>query len=210
MNRIYLIELSKKYTTEEYRILTKYLSQNFTFDFLLENSKNISSLIGKLTVCIKACEKLGIERSNLFFSLGENGKPYLNAYPNFHFNISHSENLVAVAFSDYPIGIDAEKIRVPNFKVAKRFFADNEINYIGNDSRRFFEIWTKKEAYLKYKGLGLSFPISNFDITDSSLSSKIISFEKNNFLISIYSDIKKNKILEFSEIDILNKYINWS
>lgn len=165
MNEIYLIELSNKHED--------------------------SSKIGKTAVRLIACEKLGVKSSELEFSLGENGKPYLKSLPDFHFNISHSSKKVAIAISDSPIGIDIEKLRKPNFKIATRFFAENEIDYIGENPHRFFEIWTKKEAYLKFKGTGIKFPINSFDVTENDFCPPLFCFEKNGYIISVCSDFKK-------------------
>ena len=170
MNEIYLIELSDK----------------------LKTVSNFS----KIAVELIACKKLGVESSELEFGFNENGKPYLKSHPDFHFNISHSKEKLAVAISDTPIGIDIEKLREPDFRVAKRFFTEREIGYVGNNPNRFFEIWTKKEAYLKFKGTGLKFPLSDFDVTKNT---KIITFEKEGFLISLCSEESDFIIIELGE-----------
>ena len=89
----------------------------------------------------------------------ENGKPYIIKQPDFHFGISHTKNAITVAFSKEPVGVDIEKIRDVDLKVADRFFTEEEQKYINSDvslsCRRFFEIWTKKEAIIKKSGLKL-------------------------------------------------------
>ncbi len=115
-------------------------------------------------------EVLGCRTAEVEFSYTETGKPYLKN-GGLHFSISHSEDLVAVAIADKPIGVDIEKIRTVIPRTAKKYFCGDERLYLfGHEPRdvdydsvptpdvlvRFFEIWTAKEAYLKADGEGLS------------------------------------------------------
>lgn len=65
-----------------------------------------------------------------------------------HFNLSHSGDLVLVAFSHTEIGVDVEKIRPVNRE--KFTFIDAE------DDEEFFEKWTERESYLKLTGEGIT------------------------------------------------------
>jgi 4'-phosphopantetheinyl transferase len=80
------------------------------------------------------------------------------------FNLSHSGGLAVVAVtSDHEVGIDVERVRpdFPALSVADRFFsADERIALRAVDDRQracaFFELWTRKEAYLKAVGVGIA------------------------------------------------------
>ena len=99
-------------------------------------------------------EKCGIPENEIIFSKNGFGKPFaVNA--DIRFSISHCESFVVCAVSDNEIGIDIERIRDIRFRAAEKFCTENEINYIGNNLKRFFEIWTLKEAFFKCKGTGL-------------------------------------------------------
>lgn len=89
------------------------------------------------------------------FSVNEHGKPYAVDLP-IHFNISHSDNYVFCAVSERPIGVDIETIRPVNLRIAKKFCSDNEVCYIADDTNRFFELWTAKEAWSKKIGCGIT------------------------------------------------------
>lgn len=111
------------------------------------------------------------------------GKPYLQE-TDIHFNISHSGDLKILAIAETPVGVDIEKVRKADLRVAKRF-CENEYNYITekDSEHRFFEIWTKKEAYLKYKGTGLRGGLDSFDVF--SLSEDITTFRFKEYFISV-------------------------
>ncbi len=103
------------------------------------------------------------------------GKPYFAELPLFY-SVSHSADFVILAASDRPIGADIERIRPLNLGIAKRFFAPGEQSYLfgasprpqdfetppSEQSReilgRFYEIWTKKEAFFKWRGTGIVRP----------------------------------------------------
>lgn len=95
------------------------------------------------------------------YNRNENGKPYLTDYP-LCISISHSGDYAVCAVSDTEVGIDIQQIRKANFRIAKRYFTSEECEYIGNDELRFFELWSKKESYLKAIGTGITVPLNSF------------------------------------------------
>ena len=105
-------------------------------------------------------EEFNINASELRFRSGKNGKPYVeNA--KVEFSISHSENIAVCVLSDKPVGIDIEYIRDVNVNVARRLFTQDEQNYVFEKwplvKQRFFEVWTRKEAYVKMLGKGVPY-----------------------------------------------------
>jgi len=107
------------------------------------------------------------------FRKNQFGKPFLvDAGPGrLEFNLSHSASLVTVALAlQRPIGVDVERIRpLPDLLlVAEDHFAPPERALLAEASppdrlRAFFTCWTRKEAYIKALGTGLSAPLNTFD-----------------------------------------------
>jgi 4'-phosphopantetheinyl transferase len=144
------------------------------------------SLYAELLVRYYIDESLGIKNREAVLLKSKNGKPYLQGHSEFQFNISHTFNAIAVAFSNNVIGIDIERIKPPDFKIAERFFTFAEQSYIfshENPKRAFYEIWTKKEAYIKYLGTGLSAPLRSINTLDNIKT--IYTFEIEKYIISI-------------------------
>lgn len=90
------------------------------------------------------------------------GKPYLEG-DQLHFNISHSENLLAIALSNAPVGVDVEKIDPSRevLEIARTAFSEDEIEWLESMSfmrraRKFTELWSLKEAHLKRLGVGIA------------------------------------------------------
>lgn len=94
---------------------------------------------------------------SIVFDIKEHGKPYAKDLA-VEFNISHSGNIVMCAVSNSPIGIDIEKIRSVDISVIKRVCNNDELDYVLQDNsyKRFFEIWTFKEAYFKCIETGIT------------------------------------------------------
>lgn len=95
------------------------------------------------------------------------GKPYcpLSGAP--EFNVSHSGGWVALAMSlNGSVGVDIESLerKVDQTALANRFFSESERQYVLEGSpEAFFEIWTRKEAYLKATGLGIRCALKEVD-----------------------------------------------
>ncbi|MBS1250202.1 MAG: 4'-phosphopantetheinyl transferase Sfp [Chloroflexi bacterium] len=103
------------------------------------------------------------------------GKPRLAGSGNLHFNLAHSEDLAIYAFAQKrPLGVDIEKVRpLENFDgmVARSFSpAEQEALRALPPEKRltaFFATWTRKEAYMKARGLGFHLSPQAFDVTVS-------------------------------------------
>jgi 4'-phosphopantetheinyl transferase len=111
--------------------------------------------------------------SEISFQYSPFGKPSLAENEGLHFNVSHSNHfaLVAVAMGR-AVGVDVEFARADfaTDAVAQRFFSPLEREALGRlpaESRTeaFFRCWTRKEAFIKAIGEGLSFPLDRFDVT---------------------------------------------
>lgn len=115
----------------------------------------------------------------------EKGKPYFRQIPGLFFNISHTEGLTVIAVGDSEVGVDVEKIRKADLRITRRFLKE-EADYINarDCDRRFFEIWTKKEAFLKYKGTGLSGGLQSVNV----LNLPIKTFDFEDYIISVCSE----------------------
>lgn len=97
----------------------------------------------------------------------EKGKPYVKE-PDVFLSVSHSENLFICLIGDRPLGIDLQHGRKMDFeKVADRYFTDEEaawVKHCGNSA--FFRLWTRKEAFSKYTGNGLSDVMAKCPVLD--------------------------------------------
>lgn len=117
---------------------------------------------------------LGVAPEDLAFELGPYGRPELRAthHPptRLRFNLSNTGGLVACAVAwDRDVGVDVEWMerRTEPTEVAERFFSPSETAALfalprQHQRRRFFELWTLKEAYIKARGLGLAIPLAHF------------------------------------------------
>lgn len=108
---------------------------------------------------------------NITFSENSDGKPYIVELPSLYYNLSHSGAYVALAMGDCTVGIDIEKVKYGQQRLAKRFFSEEEAAWLGNSwsDDGFTKIWTRKEAFIKAKGIGMRMPLAGF----STLEAKV-------------------------------------
>jgi 4'-phosphopantetheinyl transferase len=87
--------------------------------------------------------------------------------------LSHSDGLVLYAITrGREVGVDVERLR-PDFavlEVAKKFFSRREVTALvalpeNQWPKAFFNCWTRKEAYIKARGEGLTLPLDRFDVS---------------------------------------------
>ena len=98
------------------------------------------------------------------------GKPYFEGYSFIEFNFSYSGNELLIGISNKCIGVDLEQKDYADEKIAQRFFVKPEMDYVFQDvlsiKCRCIEIWTKKEVYLKYLGVGMYMPMRSFNVLE--------------------------------------------
>ena len=169
------------------------------------------TLFADMLIRLLACRAYGLNNCELSFCANTYEKPALEGYPEFHFNISHTHNAITVAMNDAPVGIDVEQIRQESVGIAEHFFTPQEQQYIyqseNDKDMRFFEVWTKKEAYVKYTGRGLSLPMNTFCVINGNSAGKLLhSFHHDNYVVSVCSDELCRDAIELihlTETDIL-------
>lgn len=109
-------------------------------------------------------EETGLSPAALRIRRAANGKPFVENAP-VCFSISHSGGLVLCAVHDKPVGADIEKITLRP-AVMRRVCTPAECAYIGDDAVRFTEVWTRKEAFSKLDGRGLSIGLISVPTAD--------------------------------------------
>jgi 4'-phosphopantetheinyl transferase len=120
---------------------------------------------------------LEMSPDEICFRYENNGKPEI-ATPQdsrgLRFNVSHSGGLalIAVVGSGRGIGVDVEMIRprLDFLDIAKHFFSAREVQAIlkvceNKRQEAFIACWTRKEAFLKATGVGMSYSLSEFSVT---------------------------------------------
>lgn len=113
-----------------------------------------------------------LPEKNLQIERGEFGKPFLPNFPQWQFNVSHSDKklLIAVSF-EMPVGIDVEQIKFRRLlsDLVKKCFALSEQTYWFSLSENeqiesFYDFWTRKEAVVKGMGRGIAIGLNRCEI----------------------------------------------
>ena len=113
-------------------------------------------------------EKLGVPPASLRFTTNQWGRPELESP--LHFNLTHTEGLVALFVSDeHEVGVDTERLaRAPTLlRLAPNVFAPKELADLAalpeaDRPQRAVTLWTLKESYIKARGMGLALALDGF------------------------------------------------
>jgi 4'-phosphopantetheinyl transferase len=147
-------------------------------------------------------KKLKCTIEQLEFAFNAHQKPLITN-SSISFNLSHSNNSWAVVIADNcEMGVDIEFINEKKnlFQITEYYFSHDEqirVNCADNPVREFYKIWTRKEAYLKMKGIGINADLQKIDVerncqykaglvnSTQAPSCYIETFEFPNHVISI-------------------------
>lgn len=83
------------------------------------------------------------------------GNPIFEYHREIKFSCSHTRFGMAFSVGKVKNGIDIERIKELKRSVIEKVYNENEKKYVGNNKFRYYEVWTRKEAYLKYIGTGI-------------------------------------------------------
>ncbi len=134
-----------------------------------------SFIVARVTLKRVLGRYLGLPPAKLRFSYNAYGKPALannSGADALRFNLSHSHQLMICAVTcGRDIGIDLEHLRsdLAELQIAEQFFSSQEVAVlcalpVEQQTKAFFNCWTRKEAYTKARGEGLSFALNQFDV----------------------------------------------
>ncbi len=130
-------------------------------------------------ITTRACLRLllagytGTAPPRVEFGYGIKGKPSLLNEPQLKFNVSHTDFVTVLAFTlGCELGVDVEHIHPMEnlLDIAGHFFSAPEAHELrtmpgAEQLRAFFLCWTRKEAYIKATGDGLSSSLSDFRVS---------------------------------------------
>lgn len=208
LNKIESDKLRSLLTLEEKNKINRFKNRMDAENFLIARvmrRKLIASLIG-------------IAPKKLIFGTNKYGRPFLK-FPrikNFDFNLSHSEDYIVLAIADCPIGIDIEKIKPLDIKIAIDYFTEQELKYLDSYPvkrlERFHELWVLKESFIKAIGRGLSFPLKKINFECSKGRNIILrpKSAKGKWFFRIYEIDKNYKMAVCSNKNKFPKKINFT
>ncbi|MCA1613545.1 MAG: 4'-phosphopantetheinyl transferase superfamily protein [Acidobacteria bacterium] len=118
----------------------------------------------------------GLAPRLLRFTYEKHGKPALSPETGgrlLRFNLAHSHGLALCAVTlGRAVGVDLELVKeeFAGIEIAERFFSPHEVAALralapGERATAFFDCWTRKEAYIKARGEGLSHPLHSFAVS---------------------------------------------
>ena len=193
--KLFLVKINDTFDSELYDALSCFVTPNKEQE--LDNTK--SDIVKKLRLYaeiltrIAICQDLNVENKDIEFERTCYGKPYLLNDQDYHFSVSHTRNMIAVAVSNKSVGVDVEKVREVDLRIAKRFYTPQERNHLASSLdvkyERFFEIWTKKEAYIKYIGKESS-PLNSLNVMDKELSEHFHTLRCGEYIASVFYEEK--------------------
>ena len=154
-------------------------------NYMFEQDKKLS--IGAWLLLTKALAEHDIDVSKFEYAVDPSGKPILKKCP-INFSISHSGKYVAVVISSSKVGIDIQEETTINQLVLTFMSNSDDISYYSskeNSLDAYFEIWTSKEATLKYRGIGITSSMKEIKI---DYDNTYIFNDINNYIIAVVSD----------------------
>lgn len=193
MNIYYLLMDNKAWGEQDKRLLQavskrrreKVMSYRFPVDRRL-------SLYSALLARMELSLATGIPVSELRFSSKLNQKPFFLSAVQYCFSVSHTRNMILCGISSHgDVGVDVEQINTAPLDVMELVFHPEEISYVQMAPEHlknvcFYEIWTKKEAYTKQRGVGLGDNPTSFNTLEHS--DCFFTWQQDDYMCCVYEE----------------------
>jgi 4'-phosphopantetheinyl transferase len=180
---VFLLHLDEYDEEQLYEFLSK--DEKERADRLKVELKKKQFIISRSVLRKIISTSLNKSHDEIAFHYTDKNKPFIKDKINnkkLEFNVSHSEQCILIAVTlDNSVGVDVEKINanIDFESLSARFFSKKENQYLSNleDSKKlnaFYNIWTRKEAFIKATGKGIAYGLDNFSVcSDNEFTSKI-------------------------------------
>lgn len=135
----------------------------------------------------EAASLLHVRPEELDFAKGEHGKPFFTQDNGLHFSLSYTKDASVIALAEQPVGIDIEKIRPHRMRFTKKLGTPHELSMLRaapDDLVLFYTFWTRKEAWVKLTGSGLTVPLNFFDVWEGPAAARLSTVRKDGYCIS--------------------------
>ena len=139
------------------------------FHFPLHRNRFVA---GRGMLRLLLAEYLGCSAGEVDFIYGPGGKPALEEPGGLQFNLAHSHGAALFAFSQDALGVDLEAVRTTPERnsIARGFFAPGEYKRLeklpeAEQQLAFLRCWTRKEAFLKTSGTGITAGLKEFEVS---------------------------------------------
>lgn len=192
------------------KILSKYIMAMYQklhfYPLFLKDKNKINSLLSEIFT--KVIYSFISKRSlnSIIINKNHNGKPFIKNNFNFFYNISHTKQYIIFACGNYELGCDIELVQHLEDSVLNHFFTQKEKSLFKHKiNKNFFAttIWTRKEAYFKFKGIGINDEITNIEtVLSVNENYHFISYILNNHIISLCSKLESKIVFKY--VDTLN------
>lgn len=174
----------------------------------IENDRR-RSVLGEMLARRGISLLCGREEKEITFARTEKGKPLCTSDSAF-FNVSHCNDIVVCVIDSQNVGIDIEKVRRVEMQITRIACTDNDREFIFGQKNpdpaeitptpeildRIFTVWTAKEAYFKFIGIGI---VGMRTVSYSDILPNCSTFKEKDYILSVYGENGK-KALEFEEL----------
>lgn len=201
MTEIFVIDIEENISNDLYQDLYNIISderkdkvKRYKFEIDAKRCVYAGALVQYL-----ACYKLDIYNKDIHIVKNQYGKPYFYDISNQYFNVSHSGKWVVCGWGQHEIGVDVEVVDDMDIDIAKRFFAKSEYKLLMEKNKEeqkqlFFDLWTLKESYIKYMGIGLSIPLNSFEFIIRDGNVDLISKDSEKLFFYRFDLDNKHKL----------------
>lgn len=194
---LYMIKNAEQTWTDTHDTLLSLLSKErqekvlrYRFD-----SDKILSLYASVLTRLALTRELSCTNDQLVFAQADRKKPHLlpdpaHPYP-VDFSFSHTKGTVLLGVTkEGQIGVDIEQIQSAPFRIMPSVFHPAEMSYVeqapaDKKNQHFYEIWTRKEAYTKYLGTGLSKELTSINTLASPMKELLYSWTMEDYMCSV-------------------------
>lgn len=138
-------------------------------------------------------EHFGLVENDITINKDSNGAPFVEGIDGVFVSITHTKGMVACAFADSRVGVDAEVIATRRKSVENRVFTSDESKLLdssADENTAFFTLWTLKESWLK--AIGTGFAGNAKEIEFYSLTNPVAS---NSSAFSFFTEIQGGCVL---------------
>ena len=179
---------------EKMKQLSPYRQQKIA---LLRHQKDKNRSLAAGLLLDHALAAYGIQERSEEYVIGEWGKPTLKYHPQICFSLSHSGDYAICTIGNKPVGNDIELVKEGRLKVADRFFAKEELDWLydtedpSEKTHRMFRLWTMKESFIKAIGRGMPLSLQDFAVhmEESGRARVRHSFDAKYYQMKEYREI---------------------